>query len=247
MSLLLPQSKMSDVILGNLSLLPVINRFGIRLGAAEKSIQQLCSEQQLEVEFVLAILNTHMYEDYFPEKKILSFRLPDMLDYLTKTNNYYIKYLIPNIEHHLIPLLHSCGPETKTPGAVHALFARVKKHLTERVETENSVLFPALLKRSLRLASSGASETDSPNCNEDEPAILAKTFCPNPKSDAEAPEETLFDLKNILIRHISGTFNDNLAHATVFSLDSLEEDLRQQNRIRSRIFCPMVARIIETE
>ncbi|MGE4569659.1 MAG: helix-turn-helix transcriptional regulator [Bacteroidales bacterium] len=247
MTLLLPQTKISDVILRNLSLIPVINRFGIRLGAAEKSIQQLCTEQQLDVDFVLAILNTHLYEDYFPEKKMLSFRLPDMLDYLTKTNNYYVKYLIPNIEHHLIPLLHSCGPENKTPGAVHALFAKVKKHLTERTETENSVLFPALQKRYLRNVTSHTPESHSDNPQEEWPALQAKQLCPDRKSDAEALEETLFDLKNILIRHISGTFNDNLAHATVFSLDSLEEDLRQQNRIRARIFCPMVARIIETE
>ena len=237
MSLLLPQAKMSDVILNNLSLIPVINRFGIRLGAAEKSIQFLCAEKGLDVDFVLAILNTHLYEDYFPEKKMLSFRLPDMLEYLMKTNNYYVKYLIPNIEHHLEPLLQSCGPETKTPGAVHVLFARVKKHLVERAEAENSVLFPALLERCRETNQKGV----------ELPPLSAKSLCPDRQSDSEALEEALFDLKNILIRHISGTFNDNLAHATVFSLDSLEEDLRQQNRIRSRIFCPMVSRILETE
>ena len=53
-------------------------------------------------------------------------------------------------------------------------------------------------------------------------------------------EALLADLKNILIKHLSGDYNENLCYAVIFALCTLEKDIKQHNRIRYRILKPMV-------
>jgi DNA-binding CsgD family transcriptional regulator len=55
----------------------------------------------------------------------------------------------------------------------------------------------------------------------------------------------LLDLKNILIKHISGSFNENLCYAVVFAVDSLLSDLGKHNRIRDKILKPMIRNLEE--
>ncbi len=44
--------------------------------------------------------------------------------------------------------------------------------------------------------------------------------------------EILSDIKNIMIRHLSGNYNANLYYAVIFALHSLIEDLRNHERLR---------------
>ena len=53
-------------------------------------------------------------------------------------------------------------------------------------------------------------------------------------------EALLTDLKSIMIKHLSGDYNENLCYAVIFALNSLEKDIKQHNRIRYRILTPIV-------
>ena len=64
-------------------------------------------------------------------------------------------------------------------------------------------------------------------------------FTSDPKEDAI--EELLYDLKSIMVKHLSGEYNENLCYAVIFGINSLERDIKQHNRIRYRILEPMVA------
>lgn len=56
--------------------------------------------------------------------------------------------------------------------------------------------------------------------------------------DDDFPYELLHDLKNILIRHFSKEFNQNLIYAVIFSVHSLESDLSAHNRLREKVLRP---------
>ena len=45
--------------------------------------------------------------------------------------------------------------------------------------------------------------------------------------------DILGDIKGIMIKHLTGRFNTNLYYAVIFSLHSLEDDLKQHERLRS--------------
>lgn len=63
--------------------------------------------------------------------------------------------------------------------------------------------------------------------------------------DDDASLILLLDLKNILIKHISGNFNENLCYAVIFTVDSLLSDLSKHNRIRDKILKPMIQNLTD--
>ena len=192
---------LSESIKENLSLIPVVNRFGVRLGMEDKTIDAICEEKGINADFFLAILNTYLSEDYFPEKKLQKFDICLVVDYLKQTDNYYLHAQISNIEKHLNAFIATSDPDNKQLDLIRKLFGKFKMELTGRIS--NGLL------------------------NDDNSQAL------------------LMDLKNILIKHISGSFNENLCYAVVFSVDSLLKDLSKHNRIRERILKPKIKELQE--
>ena len=58
MPLVYPTMKLSEVVEEHTSLIPVINRFGIRLGLGDKSVNQICEEYGIDPDFFLIVINT---------------------------------------------------------------------------------------------------------------------------------------------------------------------------------------------
>ena len=61
MPLVYPNMQMSEVVEEHPSLIPVINRFGIRLGLGDKSVKAICEEYRLDTDFLLTVINTFLY------------------------------------------------------------------------------------------------------------------------------------------------------------------------------------------
>ncbi|MDU1904212.1 MAG: LuxR C-terminal-related transcriptional regulator [Dysgonomonas sp.] len=201
MSFLTPSSILSEYVSENYLLIPVINRFGIKLGLEDKTVKMVCEEYKLNVDFFLAILNTYLDEEYFPEKKLQEFDIQLVSNYLKQTDAYYAHAQIPNIEKHLNAFIAMSDPNNKQLELIRRLFTRFKTELLNRIN--NGIL--------------------------DDDISLA----------------LLLDLKNILIKHITGNFNENLCYAVIFSVDSLLNDLSKHNRIRDRILKPMIQNLAD--
>lgn len=192
---------LSSVISDNYTLIPVINRFGVKLGLGEKTIKEIAEEKNLNVDFFLVILNTYLNEEYFPEKKLQNFEIDLIAKYLKQTDAYYMHAQMPNIEKHLHAFIAMSDPNNKQLELIRKLFFKFKEALQSRIEK-------------------GIMEDDS---------SLA----------------LLLDLKNILIKHISGNFNENLCYGVIFSVDTLLDDLIKHNRMREKILKPMVLELEE--
>lgn len=94
-------SILSEVVEENHQLIPVINRFGIKLGLGDRSIGDICKSVDVNMEFFLAILNTFLNEDYFPEKKLQKFDIELVVKYLKQTDTYLVHGQLYNLEKHL--------------------------------------------------------------------------------------------------------------------------------------------------
>ena len=212
MPLVYPNMQMSEVVEEHPSLIPVINRFGIRLGLGDKSVKAICEEYQLDADFLLTVINTFLNEEYFPEKKLQTFHTSQIIDYLTKTNLYYQRYQIPNIERHLGSFISMSTPGNNTLNLIGKFFSSFKEELTSRIEKDDRVWFPYCLSLSEML-----------------------------KDYQSSGQLLLADLKSIMVKHLSGDYNENLCYAVIFAISSLEKDIKQHNRIRYRILTPMVS------
>lgn len=226
MPLVYANMQMSEVVEEHPSLIPVINRFGIRLGLGDKSVKAICEEYQLDTDFLLTVINTFLNEEYFPEKKLQTFHTSQIIDYLKKTNEYYLRYQLPNIERHLGLFISKSTPENNTLNLLGKFFPSFKDELTSRIEKDEKEWFPYCLSLSDKL----------------------KDYHPIEVSHAGAGQRTddpiealLADLKSIMVKHLSGEYNENLCYAVIFAISSLEKDIKQHNRIRYRILTPMVS------
>ena len=222
MPLVYANMKMSEAIESHLALVPVINRFGIRLGVGDDTVKTVCEAHNVDPDFFLTIVNTFINEDYFPEKKLQNFHLTQIIDYLKKTNLYYLQNQLPNIERHLRFFLHASAPANTSLRLLGDMFACFKERLPRRIEADEKEWFPPLL------------DTAEPKNRRRRPRTKSST------EDDEAIEATLDDMRHIMLKHLAGEYDENLCYAVLFAIDALGRDIRQHNRIRHRILLPMI-------
>lgn len=228
--------QLGEVVEEHPSLIPVINRFGIRLGLGDRSVKTICAAYGLDTDFLLTVLNTFLNEEYFPEKKLQTFHTSQIIDYLTKTNLYYQRYQLPNIERHLGSFIAMSTPGNTTLNLIGRFFSSFKEELTARIEKDENAWFPYCLALSEKLNEQPA------NGPKEEAANTLEGLNLTAGTQADDPIEALLaDLKSIMVKHLSGEYNENLCYAVIFAISSLEKDIKQHNRIRYRILTPMVA------
>ncbi|BBD45516.1 Hypothetical protein PEIBARAKI_5509 [Petrimonas sp. IBARAKI] len=186
---------LSELLTEHSELIPVVNRFGIKLGVGEKTIEKICLENDLNIDFILAILNVYLDEEYNPEKDLDAFDVSFIVDYLKRTVENYMQASVPNLEKHFTPFIAMSGGENEELKLLHKIFYQFKSELSEHLQQGLEQL-------------------------------------------SDYPNELLHDLKNIIIRHISGNFNQNLAYAVIFSITALEKELHIHNRLLEKVLRP---------
>jgi regulator of cell morphogenesis and NO signaling len=217
---------MSEVVEEHPSLIPVINRFGIRLGLGDSTAQEICNRHDINIDFFMTMINTFLNKNYFPEKKLHGFHLTQIVDYLTKTNHYYLHSQLPNIERHLRLFISASDPQNESPAHIGKLFDTFKDHLLKRIETDEQEWFPHIIEL----------------CGKQTKEKRLTYHHTVTSVDPEEPVEALItDLKHIIIKHLAGDYDENLCYAVLMTINTLHTDIRQHNRIRNRILSPIVA------
>ncbi|PKP07948.1 MAG: hypothetical protein CVU09_17780 [Bacteroidetes bacterium HGW-Bacteroidetes-4] len=227
-----PTDKLAKLIHTNHFLLPVINRFGFRLGFKDKTVEQVCQEQNIDLNFFLTIVNTYTDEDYFPQNELVSFSPVLLIDYLIKTHEYYRNYLFPEVERRLERLLSSCQGTCDDLQLIKSFYNKYKEELLKHLEEEEQNVFPyvlALLK---------AYENKQ---------ALPKKYA-NYSMKSTEPEHTnvdqkIYDLKNIVIKYLEPTYDDNDCNEFLFAIFQFEKDLLDHARIEDKILLIQVLEI----
>ena len=87
--------KLYDIIVCNIDLLPIVNRFDIKSNIGQKTIATICNEKQIDAGFFVSILNTFHSPDFFPP--IEKIDLQSLVFFLTNTHNYLKNVSIPKL------------------------------------------------------------------------------------------------------------------------------------------------------
>ena len=115
MALVTPDTKLCEVIVDEPSVVPVINRFDIVLGVGDRTIKSICKEKGIDTSFFITILNAFIHESFFLENVTGAFNAGDVVDYLRKTNNSYLRNQLPNIERHFAALISRSDSNNNLP------------------------------------------------------------------------------------------------------------------------------------
>ena len=238
MKLFTSRMKMADVVQGNYLLMPVISRFGIPLGFGEKTVQAVCRKYRINVDFFLAITNAFTYENYFPEKKLQTFNVLMILDYLQKTHSYYIKTQVPFIEKLLDNLLRRRPSDAKNLRLIKKFFLDYKRELFNHLDQEETTTFP-YAKKVYRLFHT---RVPSPR----DKRVLSNYSMHVYEEEHNDVDEKLYDLKNILIKYVRGDSMQAVYHEVIFELFRLEKDIQDHTRIENNILLPLVEEMEDT-
>lgn len=219
MTLYTEHSRLCDIVFENPGIINVINRFGIFLGVSDDNVKTVCERHEIAPEFFLTIINTFLFPDYFPEEKLKSFSLPKITEYLHKTDNYYRQFQLPNIERHFNSLVQMSKNDNASLTMLRKFFMEMKQEFSIRIEYDIKTLFPSL-------------KESEPEISEEEASYILQTD--------ENIEDKLHDLVSFFVIHLKGEYDCNLCFAVVSALFALENDVKQNNRIRHRILLPMI-------
>jgi regulator of cell morphogenesis and NO signaling len=225
--------KLADIIHHDHQLLPILNRFGLRLGFGDQTVGEACKSNGINSEFFIEILNTYHDPDYFPRDRFLDFPLPLIVDYLKKTHQYYYTFYIPEIEKQLNELIAS-APGENNLSLLTRFYIKFKQELHEHLQYEDKFTFPYVLNLQ-KLYEQGFPVTD--------PELLPQKSIIEFEETHSDVDSKLLDLKNIIIKYLQADYDDNKCNTLLTMLYNFEDDLRDHSRIEDKIMVPKVLQI----
>lgn len=217
---------MAEAIFSDLSLIPVINRLGIFLGVGDLSVGEVCTRDGVDPGFFLAVVNTFLNENYFPEGVDTAFPVDRVLDYLSLTDEYYASVQLPNIARHFSSLMDR-SPGHNNLRMLLDFFEETRGDLLDSIRADREIYFP-LVRRMARGERVVA---------EREVAGLVTSL------SRRGIAEKVGDLSAFFVRHLRGEYDSNLCFAVMTAVAQLARDISQNNRIRERILCSMVEKV----
>jgi len=224
--------KLADVLHHDHNLIPVISRFGIKLGFGENTIEEICAAQQLDSDFLLTILNTFHDPRYFANRHLKSFPVRLLISYLKETHKNYLNERLPYIALLINQLILEASDHKTAYQLLLDFFVEYKKELTRHIEREEKVVYPYVLHLETAINAGIA------------PIELLHQATTYSITDYEAEhenvEEKLFDLKNIILKYLPPTTDQNLCFTILHELFILEKDLNEHARIEDTILVPKV-------
>lgn len=232
MELFTKDNKLSTVIINNQHLLPVLNRFGIRLGFGDATVEDVCRIRNINLRFFLDIINAFHHPGYFPVRELLTFSPRLIVDYLQCTHQYYLKWVLPKMENQLESLIMSGRNQDESLKLLRIFFRKYKAELLAHIMDEEESVFPFVLSLT------DAYENGRPLAEKFRQVSIL-TY----EKEHSDVEEKLNDLKNLVIKFLVAEYDDNLCNDFLVTLLRFEQDLIDHARIEEKILVPAVARI----
>lgn len=128
---------MRDIINDNNHLLLVISRFSMSLGFGDKTVEEVCRENEVDTDTFLAVINIKSGQ----EPAGASVSVSDLVKFLRKSHKYFLDNALPTIKKTLIEGIQ----QTSTPEitlVILRFFDRYMKDVASHMEYEDREMFP---------------------------------------------------------------------------------------------------------
>ncbi len=235
MELFNENSKLATVIHKDHTLLPVINRLGVKLGFGDSTIKQLCVREGIDVTFFVEIINVFHNESYFSKKKLLDFSVTVVIDYLLKTHKYYLEYVLPEQERLIDLFLLNCQNGCKENELIQKFYNKFREEFINHVEFEESRVFPYILELNEMVQHPSKKSVLSDQFKN----FTIKGF----EQEHSDMDEKMLDLKNIIIKYLPPNYDLNIGNSLLASLFVFEKDTKNHSRIEDKILVPKVRQL----
>ena len=210
--------KMISIIRDNYNILQSLGSFGINLGFGDKTVREVCDEQNVDTYTFLAVVNFTIngYKEYDNADRL---SLPTLLHYLKASHVYYIDFQLPFIRKELVEALDETDNLARL---ILKLYDDYAHSITNHMRYEEKMVFPYVQ----------ALIDGNANTNFD-----IETFS---KHHMQV-DMKLKELKSIIIKYLpSDGLHNNQLSATLYDIYNNEEWLTHHSEVEEEIFIPAV-------
>lgn len=217
--------KMAGLIGSDYRLLTVLFRMGIRLGFGEKTVEEICMENNVNCDTFLLIANIYSTDGYIPTAEVISSASAmDIVKYLHASHSYYLEHEINELDRIFSDLLSPCSGMQRD--VIMKFFSEYREEVENHFAYEEDIVFPYVM------AVAEGSRPDNYSMEKFE-------------ENHNNIDEKLNDLRNIVMKYLPPVCDTVTAIRALSRLCSLEADLEKHTMIENSILIPMVNRLEE--
>lgn len=210
--------KMISLIRDNYNLLQSLGSFGISLGFGDKTVKQVCDDQNVDTNTFLAVVNFTI-NGYREMDDVSRLSVPTLLQYLKASHDYFISFQLPFIRKELVDALDE---NDNLARLILKLYDEYSRSVTQHMKYEEKTVFPYV-----------------------ESLIAGKpmaNYAIDMYSKHHGQESMkLRELKSIIIKYFPGdSLRNNQLSATLYDIYNNEEWLALHAEVEDKIFIPAI-------
>lgn len=213
--------KMITLIKDNYNVLQSLGCFGISLGFGDKTVNQVCEEQNVDTATFLTVVNFTINSER-PDTSVVELSLPTLLRYLKASHEYYTGFQLPFIRKEL---QEAIDQDNNLGKLIMKLYDQYAHSITTHMKYEEKNVFPYV--------------EDLMNGNVN-PAYDIDTYSKHHGQEGDK----LRELKSIIIKYLpSDGLHNNKLSATLYDIYNNEDWLRLHAEVEENIFIPAIRRL----
>lgn len=221
-----PKDRMEQLITTNYRLLNMLSRFGISLGVADRSIEEVCRLNGVDCSTFLAVVNLFNNPDN-PQEDV-EFSTEELISYLQKSHTYYIDYRLPAIRTELEKATQSGGKQMQY--LILNYFDDYAAEVARHMNQENEEVFPYVQKL---LVAYRMGDNLSGGKN---PHIFSEQH--------NSIDVRLGELIDIIVKYYPGGATNEL-NTVLYDIFVCQQDLESHNLIEDVLLVPQVKKMEE--
>jgi len=213
--------QMISLIRDNYNILQSLGSFGLSLGFGDKTVRQVCDEQQVDCYTFLAVVNFTIngFTDFDDQDRL---SVTTLLHYLKASHDYYLGFQLPFIRKELESALDE---KDNLARLILKLYDEYAREIRLHMRYEEKTVFPYV----------EGLINNQPSVNYD-----IDTFS---KHHGQV-DKKLKELKNIIIKYLpSDEMHNNQLTATLYDIYNNEDWLTQHSEVEDHIFIPAIRRL----
>lgn len=216
-----PDDRMISIIRDNYNILQSLGCFGISLGFGDKTVKEVCEEQNVDTYTFLAVVNFTIngYRSFDDADRM---SVPTLMQYLRASHDYYLDFQLPFIRKELVEALDE---KDNLARLILKLYDEYAHTIRSHMKYEEKMVFPYV---DALLNNKSTGNYDIETFSKHHPQI----------------DQKVRELKSIIIKYLpSDGLRNNQLSATLYDIYNNEEWLSQHSMVEEEILIPAIRRL----
>jgi regulator of cell morphogenesis and NO signaling len=214
---------MCDLISDEPALLQMMCRFGIPLGVGDKTVSEVCEENQVDTTTFLAVANYIKQGRDTVEYYVDKVSVKALITYLSQAHAFFLNFQLPTIRRKLLEAV-DCSRENEVAYLILRFYDEYMAEVRRHMQHENNRIF-TYVNRLLQ--------------GEPTPGYQIVEFA----RSHLGIDNKLQELKNIVIKYYTRTEGREMLAEVLFDIFNCETDLRTHCAVEDDLFVPAVQRL----